>query len=82
MEGARHASPRARRAPKRGDIGLCAYCGNINQYDANLCLLQASQFELSTLEAKQPDEYARLLKTQAMIRAARVPPPRQRTGKA
>lgn len=48
-DGAMSASPTHRAAPEPGDLGICAYCGTVNQYDASLQLVIVKREELEQL---------------------------------
>lgn len=41
-------------SPEEGDLNICAYCGNVAKYDADLRLVQVSDIELEIIFEQEP----------------------------
>ena len=59
------------RRPSGGDLSICAYCGSVNQFTAQLGLEQMSERELSALPV---DVRKAIQETRRLLRAAERPP--------
>lgn len=53
--------------PREGDIAVCAYCGNFNQYNEDLSLRTMERETLNEIRASNPDAYSCMKKLQYII---------------
>lgn len=63
-----HAGVNTTEPPRAGDVSVCAYCGTILQFGADLKVEICSAVELEQCKADAPDEYETLMTLQRNVR--------------
>lgn len=53
-----------RRKPKQGDFSICAYCYQVNVFNADMTLRKANVSELMKLQNEEPVVYSNVIELQ------------------